>query len=110
MMNSRSAGKRADTLLRFLEHSALPFCPAGLRLHRSANEPREQRMRARWTRLKLRMELASHEPRMSLQLDDLDQRSVGRKSAEREAVFHKGIAICVGDLVTMAMALTHLRH
>src|SRR6185437_6677329 len=50
-----------------------------LRVQRRADESGEQRVRARWARLELGMELATHEPWMIGELDDLDQRAVGRE-------------------------------
>src|SRR5712671_4156361 len=67
-------------------------------------------MRPRRARLKLRMELTSDEPRMGLQLYDLDQRSVGGQSTQSEAVLDELIAVLVVDFVAVPMALAHLRH
>src|SRR4051794_11626737 len=44
---------------------------------RCGNEPVEQRVRSLRSRLELRVELARHEPRVILQLDDLDETAVG---------------------------------
>src|SRR5437762_7103956 len=65
-------------------------------------------MRTCRTRLQLGMELTAEVPRMSLELDDLDERAVGRKSAQVQAVLDESVPICVGDFVSVTMSLAHL--
>src|SRR5438093_4643506 len=76
MKNSASVRKRTIAAsVRGLDERPLAFpcitTPACLR--RRGDEPGEERMRTRRTRLQLRMELTADEPRMRLELDDLDE-------------------------------------
>src|ERR1700737_1418230 len=110
MRNSLSAGKNSATLFRRLYRC--PFAATSrrrLRLHCRGDEARKERMRTSRARLKLRMELTSDEPRMSLQLHDLDQRSIRRQPAQSQTVLDEPVAVLVVDLIAMAMTLAHLR-
>src|SRR3954468_24478861 len=72
MRKSLFAGKNSDTLFRRLYRRAFAATSCRrFRLNRRGDEARKERMRAGRTRLELGMELASDEPRVSLQLDDL---------------------------------------
>src|ERR1043166_2205369 len=68
---------------------------AALDLRRGGNEPREEGMRARGTRLELGMELATDEPWVRCELHDLDELSVGGNAAELHSVLHEQLAIRV---------------
>src|ERR1700682_2502473 len=104
---SLSAGKSSATLFGRFYRRPLPSASGWrLCLHGGADEAREERMRARGPGLKLRVKLTSDVPRMRLELHHLDQRPVGRKAAEIQAVLDELVAVFVVDLVTMAMALT----
>src|SRR5215212_597313 len=84
---SLSLGNNSGTLFRRLYGGALPTTSRRrLRLHRSADEARKERMWTGGARLKLGMELTSDVPRMRLQLDDLDEGSVWRKPAQIQSV------------------------
>ena len=62
-------------------------------------------MRARGSRLQFGVELASDEPWMIRQLHDLDELTVGRKPTQLHAVLRKQIAICIRNLISMAVTL-----
>src|SRR5438105_7067836 len=64
-------------------------------------------MRARRTRLELRVELTTDKPRVCRELDDLDELPVGGEAAELHPVLHEQVAIGIRDLITMTMALAH---
>src|SRR4051812_18205572 len=75
-------------------------------LARGAHEAREQRMTVTRRRGEFRMELRRHEPRMTRQLDDLDQSVLGQP---REAEAGRGVAVhvLVVELVAVAVTLAH---
>src|SRR5881394_2676 len=85
-------------------------------LQRGADEAREQRVGAHRPRLELRVELAAHEPGVIGQLDHLDERAVGRQPGAAHPELGEHVAIGVGHLVAVAVALAHfggavdLRH
>ena len=54
------------------------------------------------------MELTPDKPRMSLNFDHLDQRTIRGKSAKVQSVFDERVAILVVDFVAVAMSLTDL--
>src|SRR4051812_19979534 len=111
MRKSLSAGKNSDTLFRRLYRRALAATSCRrLRLNRRGDEARKKRMRPRGSRLELGMKLTADEPRMRLQLHDLDQRAVWGESAEIQSVLNELIAVLVVHLVTVAVSLAHLRH
>src|SRR5438046_1259038 len=68
---------------------------------RRLDEAVEQRVRSIRSRTELRVELAGHEPRVVLELDDLDQAAVGRLAGHDHAVLFKCLAVPVADLETM---------
>src|SRR3954471_2035783 len=72
---------------------------------RRGNEPVEQRVRSLRSRLELRVELARHEPRVVLQLDDLDETTVGRLPGQGHAGRLERLAVAVVDLEAVAMPL-----
>src|SRR5581483_4968186 len=74
------------------------------------DESGEERMRARRPRLQLGVELAAEEPRMVRELDDLDELAVGREAAQAHAVLDEQLAILIRDLITVPVALAHLRR
>src|SRR5688572_26835758 len=67
-------------------------------------------MRRRRSALELGMELAADEVRVLLQLDHLDELLVGARAREHEARLLERLAVVVGELVAMAMALADLRR
>ena len=72
---------------------------------RGGDEAVEQRMRPLGPALELGMELAGHEPRVVLQLDDLDEPPVGRLAGQEHAGRLERLAVAVVHLEAMAMAL-----
>src|SRR5687767_12485166 len=97
-------------LFRCLEH-----CPPPLRARFSGfgcggYEAGKQWMWARWTRLKLGVELAADEPRVRLKLDDFHERPVRRQSTQRETMLDEAVSISVGNLISMPMSFAHLRN
>src|SRR3712207_2458882 len=72
---------------------------------RRRDEAGEERVRPRRARLELRVELAADEVRVRLELDHLDERAVRREAAQQHAAVRELVAILVGDLVAVAMAL-----
>src|SRR5688572_5289644 len=109
MRNSASRGKPPNMSVGgFDQRLSRRGCRRGTALGRGSggNEAREQWMRARWPGAQFRMELHADEPRMILQLDDLDQRPVGRQAAESESVGDELVPIAVGDLVPVSVTLT----
>src|SRR5689334_17135402 len=80
MRNSASVGKRtiAASVCRFDEWAfSRSAFPTAARLRGGGDEAGEEGMRSRRTRLQLGMELAADEPRMRVQLDDLDKLAIG---------------------------------
>src|SRR5689334_12648883 len=67
-------------------------------------------MRTRRAGLELGMELTTDEPRVRLDLDHLDQRTIRRQSAKIQSMLDERVAILVVDFVTMAVSLTDLGH
>src|SRR5215217_8692096 len=56
------------------------------------------------------MELAADEPRMGLQLDDLDERSIGRESTQSHSMFDECIAVGIRYFIPVTVALRNLGH
>src|SRR6478735_12096293 len=69
------------------------------------HETVEQGMRPLGPSLELRVELARHEPRVVLQLDDLDEPPVGRLPGQQHARRLERLAIAVVDLEAVAVPL-----
>ena len=69
------------------------------------HEPVEQRVRPLGPRLELRVELAGHEPRVVLELDDLDEPAVGRLAGQHHAGRLERLAVAVVHLEAVAMPL-----
>src|SRR3954462_2364775 len=85
MRNSALLGKRAiaASVCGFDERPLFRLTVATTRrLGSSGDKSREERMRTSGPRLKLRMELTANEPRVRLELDDLDELAVRRESAQ----------------------------
>src|SRR5207249_1988565 len=59
-------------------------------------------------RLELGMELAPDEPGVVRQLDHLDERTVGGQAGAAHPVFRQHVAVSVGYLVAVPVALAHL--
>src|SRR6266567_6941451 len=76
-------------------------------LEGGTHETREQRVGTHRPRLQLRVELAADEPRVIGQLDHFDQRAVGRESRAAHPILGEHVAVRVGDLVAVAVALAH---
>src|SRR5438046_502123 len=70
-----------------------------------ADEVLEERVAGKGLRLELRVELAAEEPRMVLELDDLDEFPIGRHAGEGEPGVPKRRQIFLIDLVPMAVPL-----
>src|SRR5689334_9047762 len=79
MRNNASVRKRtiATSVRRFNQRALTGSTfAAAARLCRGGDEPGEERMGARRARLQLGMELAADEPRVRVQLNDLDELAV----------------------------------
>ena len=72
---------------------------------RRLDEPVEQRVRPLRPGLELGVELAGHEPRVVLELDDLDEPAVGRLAAQQHARRLERLAVAVVHLEAVAVAL-----
>src|ERR1039458_9003745 len=72
-------------------------------LVRGGDETLEQRVRLVRLAQKFGMKLARDEKRMIIQLDHLDQFSVGRIAAQNESGFLKFFAVGVVEFVTVTM-------
>src|SRR5687768_11837092 len=83
---------------------------AALLAHRGSDQPREQRMRARRTRLQLGMELTADEPWMIGELDDLDERAVRAHPTQSEPVLDERVPILVRYFIAVAVPLADLGH
>ena len=79
-------------------------CPSRTAMRRG-HEPVEQRVRPFRPRLELGMELARHEPRVVLQLDDLDEPAVRRLAGQQHAGRLERRAVAVVDLEAVAVTL-----
>ena len=77
-------------------------------LERSFHEVTEQRMRIVRTGLQLRMELRADEPRMILDLYDLDETVIRQCTGDDEALVLELLPIGVVELEAMTMTLSHL--
>src|SRR3954470_3329973 len=113
MRKSASVGKRAiaSSVRGFDEGSFLRLALAltsAPRLRGSRDESREQRVGPRGPRLQLGVELTADEPRVVLELDDLNELAIRGESAQTHPVLHEELTVVIRDFITMAVALAHL--
>src|SRR5487761_2300112 len=78
-------------------------------IERSSHQPSEQRVRAIWAALELRMALRPEPERIGGQLDELDESIVRRSSAQNESTIFEALAEAVVHFVAMAMSLRDRR-
>src|SRR6185295_2486695 len=72
------------------------------------NKAAEKRMTIHRSRLELRVKLAAEKPRMIFELDDLDQFTVRRKTAQNHPFGAELGAVTIIELITVAMSFGNL--
>src|SRR6266536_941206 len=77
-------------------------------LHRRLDEGGKQRVRRKWPRFELGVELHADEPGVVFVFDHLGQEPVGRHAAEAHAVLLEPALVAGIDLVAVAVALGNL--
>src|SRR5437867_127895 len=107
-MTKSASSRKIRTSVTGLHERRRGLAAEPLHAHGRGDEARKQRMRASRPRLELRVELAPDEPRVLRVLDDLDELAVGAQAAEAQAMLHEQIAIAIGYLVAVPVALADL--
>ena len=72
---------------------------------RRANKFAEERLGSRGLRLELRMVLHRHEPRVTAQLDNLDQLAVGTEADGDEIMIDEVLPVAIVEFVAMPVTL-----